>query len=298
MQKKVLNSQVLLEFLCYIGFAALMFYLVYSGKYLSYVTPKMAPYLYFTASVMLIWSCAVLSRLFQPQHKTRAAHCLVLIIPTMLLLLPHKPISASELSSGYLSGDALAGLSSKSSYDFSNSMTDVQTSEDSSDLDISQDEAPADSWYADNKISDGSDNFVPDTETEQYIPKEPDFKVKNKKIIVEDDAFYPWLAEIYTTMGKYEGYQIVIKGFVFKDPETMQDNEFCPARLIMSCCVADLTPFGIICKYDKVADLEDGTWITVEGVIHMGEYMGREEPQVTVTKISPAEKPAQEYVYP
>ncbi|MPW24949.1 hypothetical protein GC105_03995 [Alkalibaculum sp. M08DMB] len=75
-----------------------------------------------------------------------------------------------------------------------------------------------------------------------------------------------------------------------------KDNEFIPDRMMMCCCVADLIPVGVICKYDKVSELKVDTWVTVEGVIHIGQYMGYDEPQIKVTKISPAEKPKQDYL--
>ncbi|MDR2606439.1 MAG: DUF1980 domain-containing protein, partial [Oscillospiraceae bacterium] len=100
-QPKAFNPQIFLEFLCYSIFGNLMLYLVRSGAYLSYVTPRMKPYLYFTAIIMLIWACIGLSRLFRPQHKVRSNHCFVLAIPILLLLLPHSPISLADISGSY-----------------------------------------------------------------------------------------------------------------------------------------------------------------------------------------------------
>ena len=96
--KKILNPQVFLEFACFTAFAVLMLYLVSTGKYRSYVTPRMTPYFYFTSAVMAVWAIGGLSRLFRPQHKTRVAHCFVLAIPVVLLLLPHTPVNTADLS--------------------------------------------------------------------------------------------------------------------------------------------------------------------------------------------------------
>ncbi len=52
MTKNCWNSQALAEISCYLAFAGAMLYLVRSGRYLSYVTPKLAPYLCFSAAVM------------------------------------------------------------------------------------------------------------------------------------------------------------------------------------------------------------------------------------------------------
>ncbi|HBC93948.1 MAG TPA: TIGR03943 family protein, partial [Pelotomaculum sp.] len=110
MQARAFNPQIFLELLCYSTFGGLMFHLVDSEKYLSYVTPRMKPYLYFTAIVMLIWACVGLGRLFRPQHKIRSAHCFVLVFPILLLLLPHNPLSTADLSDRYIGGKTFSGF--------------------------------------------------------------------------------------------------------------------------------------------------------------------------------------------
>ncbi|MPN48193.1 hypothetical protein SDC9_195798 [bioreactor metagenome] len=98
-------------------------------------------------------------------------------------------------------------------------------------------------------------------------------------------------------MDKYEGYNIFITGFVFNDTQYLAEGEFVPARLAMTCCVADLTPIGILCKYDDASKLKAGEWVTVEGVIHKEQNEGEDEPQITVTGITPA-KEVPGYIYP
>lgn len=329
MQKRVLNPQVLLESFCYLIFAVLMFHLVLSGKYQAYVTPRMVPYLYFTSGVMAVWAFLGLFRLYSPQHRTRTAHCFVLAIPIMLILLPHAPIRTADLSSGYLSGNVLVGLSAKNSFNASpgtsngngqNSPGDFSAGILDNDSTNKEKNAGSNSALADissesNVVLSTDTNLTYDIQFETQpvlssetqpapqesgytVPPPPGLDVKNKKITVRDEDFALWISELFINMEKYEGYQISIKGFVFKDPETMTSNEFVPARLMMSCCAADLAPFGLICKYDKVAELKEDAWVTVEGRIHIGKYIDQDEPQVTVTRISPAEKPEQEYVYP
>ena len=54
---------------------------------------------------------------------------------------------------------------------------------------------------------------------------------------------------------------------------------------------------GLVCQYDGVSELKPESWVTVEGVLHIGKSMQNEEPQITVTKIKPAEE-VEGYVYP
>jgi putative membrane protein len=74
-------------------------------------------------------------------------------------------------------------------------------------------------------------------------------------------------------------------------------DEFVPARLGMACCVADLVPYGMLCKYDKADELQVDAWVTVEGVIEKGVYDGWIEPQIAVTGVTPADEAAG-YIYP
>ena len=269
MQAKAFNPQIFLEALCVSIFAVLMLYLVISGKYLAYVTPRMEPYLYFAAGVMLIWAGAGLTRLFRPQHRTRTAHCLVLAVPILLLLLPHAPVSYSNLATGYLSGSPLGGLSGTS----------------------------AQSGPADTGTAAGGAPAASVPQNDGGTAALTGLDAENKTIAVSNEQFTAWLSEIFIDPQKYEGYNISLTGFVFKDAETMTDTEFVPARLMMSCCVADLTPCGIICEYDKAPELETDSWVMVEGTLKIGQYQGEDEPQVLVTKVSPAEE-VEGYVYP
>lgn len=81
MTKNCWNSQALAEISCYLAFAGAMLYLVRSGRYLSYVTPKLAPYLCFSAAVMVVWALSSLGRVFRIQYRKHIAHCFVLAIP-------------------------------------------------------------------------------------------------------------------------------------------------------------------------------------------------------------------------
>jgi putative membrane protein len=247
-------------------FAALMLYLVHSGKYLTYVTPRMEPYLYFTAVVMLLWAGASLFRLFRPQNRLRVAHCLVPAIPILLLLLPHSPLSAADLSYNYAGGSA-----------FSGAVAQPQT-------------APGGNAGAGAQSPGGAP-------AEDFASGVSAAASASALIEVEDDDFYAWLNELYVNLDTYVGCRISVTGFVFKDPEMFGADEFVPARLGMTCCVADLVPYGLVCKYDKAGELAPDTWVRVEGVVQKGMYEGAEEPQIAVTSIEPA-APVEAYIYP
>jgi len=262
---KKFNPQAFLEFLCLMLFSVLTFYLAVSGKYLSYVTPKILPYLYFTSAVMMIWTLLKFPNLFHPQYKLRAMHCLVLLVPILFLLLPHGAVNASDVSTGYINDVGLSQSSVSGGGTTKTAGTAANSDGQSDDSLIKQ--------FGLERASDGSIN-------------------------VADKLIYPWLSEVYSNKDSYEGVTITIKGFVFRDTSTMTENEFVPARLLMYCCTADLAPCGIVCEYDGASALAADSWVTVTGIIHVGEYQGEKQPIVTVTSVTPSEKPEDEYVYP
>lgn len=266
------NLQVFLESLCCLAFTLLLVYLVKSGKYLSYVTPRMKPYLYFSAIVMGIWTVALMGRMFQLQYKVRSMHCLVLAIPILLVLLPHAPLGVSDVNEQYSVGGSL-----------SNPKESKQTVKE-----IEQ-ENPESSTVNTPAVSENAVNNLPGLDA------------KNSKITVSNEDFAVWLAELDANLSLYEGYTIEMTGFVFNQFDVPKENEFIVSRLAMTCCIADLSSTGVRCIYDKASELESETWVTVEGTISIGEYsvanITMEEPIINVNSIKPA-KPVEEYIYP
>lgn len=287
---KKLNSQAALECGCFTFFAFLLLYLTASGKYLFYVTPKMAPYLYFTSAIMLIWAASRLPLLFRPQHRIRAAHCLVLVVPALFLLLPHSTVSAIQ-ASDYTAGkltNASVSATSDSAINPEASDNLQSNSEDSNSAAVP--ETSGESSSADADDSAQYDNSL----IEQYgLKREADGSIQ-----ISDPEFYPWILEINTNMRRYEGATVTMKSFVLKDDEWMAQDEFLGARLLMYCCAADLTPCGILCKYEDTSTLQNNAWVTICGVIHVVKFLNEDTPEIIVNKITAADKPEDEYVYP
>lgn len=260
MQKRTINLQILLETACCLTFAGVLAYLILSQNYQRYVAPKTLPYLYFTIVVMVIWSVAGLLRMNRPRHRVRAAHCLALILPILLLFLPHSPISSSSFSSGYLSGGTIAG-------------------------------APGGSASSNAPVQ------IPGTAEPVFGAELEGLDEQNRSITISDSEFYLWITKLYENPDQYKGYEINMTGFVFRDSTQMNEDEFVPARLMMTCCVSDLTPVGLLCQFDDSTQLATDSWVTVKGTLYYEEYEGFLEPRLTVTSATPAEEVAG-YLFP
>ncbi len=289
MRSRAFNPQAFLETLCYTAFAALLFYLVDSGRYLSYVTPRIGPYLIFTALVMLLYAAAGAVRLFRPQHKVRAAHCFVLAVPILLLLLPNTPLRASDVSAQYGGGAVLAVQSAATPRQTAAPGTQAAATSAAASAAVS---APAATTAATSAAA-----TTAAAQGDVDVSSLKGLDEENRSITVDSKQFYPWLVELYENLDAYEGYRIAVTGFILNDPEQFASDEFVAARLAMNCCAADLVPVGLLCRYDGAAALEADAWVTVEGTVAAGEYMGEPEPQIRVEKITPAE-PIAEYIVP
>ncbi len=314
MQAKEFNPQVFLEFLCYSFFAGTIVYLTASGKYLQYVTPRMAGYLYFSAAVLLIWAASGLRRMFRPQYRVRFLHCFVLVIPLALLLIPQRPLSASDLASRYSSSTTFSSTVLQTQPDLSApaagfvAATVVPTAAATQAEFSAQDSSGASPTQELKVMSVGTpllnDSSANATGASAMIngvavnlSNLPGLDVENKRITIDNDAFYAWVMEIYLHKYEYEGFQVSMTGFVFKNAKAMEADEFVPARLVMSCCAADLMPSGLLSKYEKADDLEVDSWVTVEGTIELYKFRTFDDVRVQVATVTPAEE-VKGYIYP
>ncbi|MDU3243472.1 MAG: TIGR03943 family protein [Clostridiales bacterium] len=287
---RTFNPQVLLESLFCGFFAGLLVYLIRSEKYLSYVTPRMKPYLYFSAIVLGIWALTGLLRLFQPQYKIRSMHCLVLAVPVIMLLLPHSPLEISDVTENFSRGSSMPTVTEAKPFSGALSMGGTGSQENGDKSGI-EDVSDKESGALDSQNSSAAEDFS----------SLPGLDVQNKRITVSNKDFALWLAEMDSNGVQYEGYTVVITGYVMNDFKIPKENEFTVSRLAMTCCIADVSPTGLRCIYDKASELESESWVTVEGNLSIGEYQYNDitlkEPQIHVTKITPTD-PIEGYVYP
>ena len=96
--KHYFNKEAFIEGLSCLLFAGTLFYLIFTGKYLLFVRPRMKIYLYFSAIVMIVWAISCFRRIPIPQYKMRLNRFLVLVIPMIAMFLPYTAIKASQVS--------------------------------------------------------------------------------------------------------------------------------------------------------------------------------------------------------
>lgn len=277
---KGINLQAFVETMGELVFGILLFRFTKSGVYLSYVTPRMKPYLYGLSILMFLWAMINGMNIFKPKYKGKYGHLLVLFIPILILLSPPVIKTSGSMIKNYTNDNipgALGERSDSSSYDaYGDNLVKpdpVETQEE-------------DVWE-ESQSEDSS--LPPDTKTElQGLDEE------KKTITIADEDYYNWMVELGSNPQKYLDYTIIMKGFVFLDMDERKAQEFALVRLSMWCCSADMSPIGLMVQYDGELNFKEDDWITVTGKLQMdGSYPG-----ILAEQMEVAEKPKEEYVYP
>ena len=262
---KQLNIQTLLEAGTLLSLAAWLFVYLVSGQYLTYVTPRMLPYLIVAVVVLAGLAGVTLTRVFRPNHRARLAHVFVLTLPLILLILPHGMISVSS--------SQLSSLSASTAQPAQQSATPTPAPEATDEADL-VDQQPQDDIA-------GLDR-------------------ENRTIAVTTENYYQWMERFYNEADEYAGYTVSMTGYVVNG-SVFAEDEFALTRLVMTCCVSDLAPIGVICKYDHASDWNADDWVSVVGTLTAGSYEINgttfTEPQLIVTSIV-ATQEIPGYVYP
>jgi len=261
---KKINKEVFLKLIILLGFSFFFYDIIKTGKVLLYVNPRIVPYVKFGMVAMISLSLFIASDLFKSNRKENIKPYLFFIIPLfMAFMTPKTSVSSKSMT-------------------LTNAKTRSQISN------TKQENIP------NNNISNGANTITPKINSTKVDVK---LEIQNNTIVLSDNNFEKWTEEISNNMLKYEGKNIELTGFVFKT-DGFKYNEFVPARLMMTCCAADLVPVGLLAHYDKAKILKQDTWIMVKGKIKIIDYNGEKSPIIVVDKIRNTEKPKDEYVYP
>lgn len=110
---------------------------------------------------------------------------------------------------------------------------------------------------------------------------------KSHEITVDDDDFGSWYDEIDHNAAKYDGYAITLTGFVSRD-STLNANQFRVSRQLMSCCILDMSPFGLVAEKSNIGEIQDHEWVRVRARVSRGNIgiPGYQHPGVVLHVIS------------
>lgn len=125
-----------------------------------------------------------------------------------------------------------------------------------------------------------------------------------KKVITIDAAhFGPWFEEIGAHPDAYSGYSVTVAGFV-EHTAMNTGKDFTVSRMLMTCCVQDMTAFGFTVKGNsavkKAGDsVREHQWVMVTGKIRTYKSASRDAEDGVVIEPDKVEKTAdvQGYFY-
>ncbi|QAA35224.1 TIGR03943 family protein [Clostridium manihotivorum] len=247
-------------------------YLVFTGKVLFYVHPRIIPYIKFAILTMIFLILTIVPDIFHPRRKSKGKEYVFFLIPIVFALaIPAKAMDSSSMSFNDIEANTVTSGTQKTK-NLSNGIDKAGSVQSSNSNDNSS--SAADKFQVENGLV-----IVDDT------------------IVMTDVNFVKWVTEISTNMDKYKGKKIRLVGSVFKS-EDFTKNEFVPARLMMTCCTADLQPVGFLCRYNAAELLQKDTWVMVNGTIDIVNYKGQNMPVIEAEQVDKAEKPKADYVYP
>lgn len=92
------------------------------------------------------------------------------------------------------------------------------------------------------------------------------------------------------------GEEARVIGFVYQD-ERFAEDTFMVGRFVLSCCVADASPVGLIVRWPETASLANDTWVEVSGQFTVGDFDGRTIPILAADTVELTDAPSQPYLY-
>ena len=139
---------------------------------------------------------------------------------------------------------------------------------------------------------ENEDGTSEDYVTEDMCP----FDLSSKKLYVADDDFGIWYVDMMDNPGRYEGVEVHFKGLMCHSKKFK--GVHCPGRFAMVCCENDMQFLALVCRGEGLENFKNRDWVDITATVKKESceaYQG-EGPVLYVSRISAAEKPANEVV--
>lgn len=116
------------------------------------------------------------------------------------------------------------------------------------------------------------------------------YDVNAQVIQVSPEAYGIWYIDMLDKPSRYRGKTVEFTAMVLKAPEYPK-NYFVPGRMAMTCCEADMTFLGYMCKARNARLLESGQWVHVKAKVeyeYSPEFEG-DGPMLYAESVEPGE---------
>ncbi len=114
---------------------------------------------------------------------------------------------------------------------------------------------------------------------------------------VGDKTIVDWLVEFQRQdASTFAGEEASVIGFVYTD-ERFGEDRFLVGRFILSCCVADASPVGLVVRWPEATELAPDQWVEVRGHFEVGTFDGLEIPILVADEVILTDTPSNPYLY-
>lgn len=303
-----INLETVFKIIILLGYCFLFAVMVLTNKISDYLHPRLIPFVIFAAIAFLLMTYSLLLDFKRKSRRFSVAPYLVFLIPLILAFaVPAKAINNSNLQ---FSNTKITGLTSGQSIVSGNTgnALPAPTSTDggstlqsnSAQSQITDNSGVSDTNQAQSlKADDNSLHLQPNQKavyTKSLFGSTITLIITDNTITVDDKNFISWMSELNNNPDNYNGMKIEYVGYVYKSSD-FKSNQFVAGRDMMWCCAADIQLAGCLCQYDKTSELKANSWVKVDGTLSTTTWQGAATPLIEITSITPAQKPADDYVY-
>ena len=128
---------------------------------------------------------------------------------------------------------------------------------------------------------------------DEHLP----YDINADELFLDDEGFAVLSMDSLQRCEVYDGKKVHFNACVYKMKDG-SDLEFIAGRMIMTCCVADMSFVGFICGYPKAYELDDREWVEISGIlrIRFDDEMQRNIPVCRVMELKEIDRPEKEII--
>ena len=139
-----------------------------------------------------------------------------------------------------------------------------------------------------------ADLILEDAEGEieqELLEEDLPYDMKADVIQITPEAYGIWYIDCMDQPERYKGKTVEFTAMVLKSPK-FPKGQFVPGRMAMTCCEADMTFLGFMCKWQGAEEYRTKQWVKVRaevGVEYQKDYHG-EGPVLYARSVEPAQE--------
>ena len=119
---------------------------------------------------------------------------------------------------------------------------------------------------------------TPDGQVEDNVPEELPYDMDAPVIEIGDEDYGIFYIDVFENLANYIDKTVRFKAKAAHPKEIKNDKMLAVARPAMTCCAEDIAFVGFPCKYEKQAEIKEGSWIEVTAKVQAMMNPKTEEP--------------------